>query len=260
VYALWVAAPATADGRVPRFLGILLPLLVLSGIASALAASWRARIDRGLWGVLRFLIPGGLMLLFAGAVITGFRDVPILSRFFSSGFSYDVRLGATLLALALFNSVINQARSRERAQGIALRKRLASVRRYFQEELDRPQPALRDEWFPYVLAFGLDKDAQDWFKAYGGQSAGGSEASSWSSSPSTSSSSSGSAPWSSVPSGWSGGGGAFGGAGATATWALAASSLAAGVAAPSSSGGSDGGSGGGGGGGSSSGGGGGGGW
>jgi len=231
-------------------------MLVLSGIASALAASWRGRIDRGPWAVLRFLIPAGLMLLFAGAVATGFRDVPILYRAFASGLSFEVRLGATLLALALFNSMINQARSRERAQGIALRKRLASARRYFELELDRPQPALRDEWFPYVLAFGLDKDAQDWFKAHGAQSSGRSSTS-WSGSTSTSSSSSGGSS-SSAPTGWSGGGGAFGGAGATATWALAASSLAAGVAAPSSSGSSSGG--GGGGGGSSSGGGGGGGW
>jgi uncharacterized membrane protein YgcG len=236
MYLFWTAAPATAEGRLPRFLGIGLPLLVLSGIASAMSASWRARIDRGLGGVLGFLIPSGLLLLLAGAVITGFRHVPILSGLW---FSYDVRLGATLLALALFNSVINQARSRERAQGIALRKRLASVRRYFQEELDRPQPALRDEWFPYVIAFGLDRDAQDWFKAYGGQSAGRSETSTWSSSSSTSSSSSGS----SAPTGWSGGGGSFGGAGATAAWAVAASSLAAGVAAPSSSGSSSGGGG-----------------
>ena len=167
MYLFWVAAPATAEGRLPRFLGIGIPMLVLSGIASAIAAAWRGRIDRGLGGVLGFLIPGGLMLLVAGAVVTGFRGVPILSSVFSSGFSYDVRLGATLLALALFNSMINQARSRERAQGIALRKRLASVRRYFEEELDRPQPALRDEWFPYVLAFGLDKNARDWFKAHG---------------------------------------------------------------------------------------------
>ena len=259
VYVLWVAAPATAEGRLPRFLGLLLPLLVLSGIASAMAAAWRGRIDRGLGGVLGFLIPSGLLLLVAGAVVTSFRGVPLLSDLFSSGFSYDVRLGATLLALALFNSVINQARSRERAQGIALRKRLASARRYFQRELDRPKPALRDEWFPYVLAFGLDKDARAWFKAHGGQSAGDSSTSSWSSSPSTSSSSGGGSS-SSAPTGWSGGGGSFGGAGATATWALAASSLAAGVSAPSSSSSSGGSSSGGGGGGSSSGGGGGGGW
>ena len=234
MYLFWTAAPATAEGRLPRFLGIGLPLLVLSGIASAMAASWRGRIDRGLGGVLAFLIPSALIPLLAGAVVTGFRGVPLLSQVFASGFSFDVRLGATLLALALFNSVINQARSRERAQGIALRKRLASARRYFQEELGRPQPALRDEWFPYVLAFGLDKDAQRWFKAHGGQSTGRSDTSTWSSSSPSSSSGSGSS--SSAPTGWSGGGGSFGGAGATAGWALAASSLAAGVAAPSSSG------------------------
>ena len=254
-YLFWTAAPATAEGRVPRFLGIFLPMLVLSGIASAFAASWRARVDRGPLAVIRFLIPGGLLLLFAAAVVRSFQDVPLLSSVFTSGFSFDVRLGATLLALALFNSVINQARSRERAQGIALRKRLASIRRYFQEELDKPQPALRNEWFPYVIAFGLDSDAQDWFKAYGGQSTSDSDRP-WSISPSSSSSSS-----SSSPAPWSGGGGSFGGAGATVAWAAAASSLAAGVAAPSSSGSSSsGGGGGGGGGGSSSGGGSGGGW
>ena len=255
MYLFWTAAPATAEGRLPRFLGIGIPMVVLSAIASALAASWRGRIDRGPAGVIGFLIPGGLMLLLAGGIVTGFRHVPILSHAFSEGFGFDVRLGATLLALALFNSMINQARSRERAQGIALRKRLASARRYFEQELDRPQPALRDEWFPYVLAFGLDRNAQDWFKAHGAESSGRSSTS-WSGSTSTSSSSSGSS--SSAPTGWSGGGGAFGGAGATATWAAAATSLAVGVAAPSSGGSSS--SGGGGGGGSSSGGGGGGGW
>ncbi len=256
MYLFWTAAPTTAEGRLPRFLGIGIPMLVLSGIASTMAASWRGRIDRGPWGVIRFLIPGALMLLLAGAVATGFRHVPILYDAFGAGLSFDVRLGATLLALAFFNSMINQARSRERAQGIALRKRLASARRYFEQELGQPQPALRDEWFPYVLAFGLDQDAQDWFKAHGAQSSGRSSTS-WSGSTPTSSSSG--SPSGSAPTGWSGGGGAFGGAGATATWALAASSLAAGVAAPSSSG-SSGGGGGGGGGGSSSGGGGGGGW
>jgi uncharacterized membrane protein YgcG len=261
VYLFWTAEPATAEGRVPRFVGILLPMLVLAGIASSIAAFWRARLDRGPWSVIRFLIPGGLMLAFAAGVVIGFRDVPMLSRAFRSGFSFDVRLGATLLALALFNSMINQARSRERAPGIAFRKRLASVRRYFQEELDKPQPALRNEWFPYVIAFGLDNDAQDWFKAYGGQSASDSNRP-WSLSPSSSSSgggsSSGSSSSSSAGSGWTGGGGSFGGAGATVAWAAAAGSLAAGVASPSS--GSSSGGGGGGGGGSSSGGGGGGGW
>ena len=256
MYLFWTAAPATADGRLPRFLGIGIPMVVFCGIASAMSAVWRGRIDRSPFGVIGFLIPGGLMLLLAAGVATGFRGVPILSEAFGAGFSFEVRLGAALLALALFNSVINQARSRERAQGLALRKRLASARRYFEEQLDQPQPALRDEWFPYVLAFGLDKEARDWFKAHGGESTH-SSTSTWSSGSSTSSS--GSSSSSSAPTPWSGGGGAFGGAGATATWAAAAGSLAVGVAAPSSSS-SSGGGGGGGGGGSSSGGGGGGGW
>jgi len=172
---------------------------VLSGIASAMAVSWRARIDRGPRSVIRFLIPGGLMLLLAAAVVTGFRFVPLLSSVFSSGFSFEVRLGATLLALAFFNSMINQARSRERAQGIALRKRLASARRYFQEQLSQPRPALRDEWFPYVLAFGLDKDARDWFKAHGGESTSDSDRP-WSISPSSPSRRTPSCPsWSAAP-------------------------------------------------------------
>ena len=65
---------------------------------------------------------------------------------------------------SLFNSIVSNARSRERAKGIALLQALTSARRFFEDQLGRPQPALRDEWFPYVLAFGLDDDAQRWFR------------------------------------------------------------------------------------------------
>jgi uncharacterized membrane protein YgcG len=155
----------------------------------------------------------------------------------------------------MINSIVNAARSRERMQGIALRKRLASARRYFANEFGKPEPALRDEWFPYVLALGLDGESRRWFRSFGGASNDRSSSAGWSRSSGSSSSSG-----SSGPTGWTGGGGAFGGAGATASWAAAAGALSAGVAAPSSSssGGSSGG--GGGGGSSSSGGGGGGGW
>ena len=30
------------------------------------------------------------------------------------------------------------------------------MRRYFKEELAMPQPALRDAWYPYAIAFGLE--------------------------------------------------------------------------------------------------------
>ncbi len=151
--------------------------------------------------------------------------------------------------LALLKLVLDLLQATDPPAKIAFRKRIAGARRFFIEQLALPQPSLRDEWFPYLLAFGLGTNVDRWFRAFGGEALS-SGMTSWSSSSSSSSpSSSGSS--------WTGGGGAFGGAGATGTWAIAAGAMAAGVSAPSSSGS---GGGGGGGGGSSSGGGGGGGW
>jgi uncharacterized membrane protein YgcG len=162
------------------------------------------------------------------------------------GLHAPVLFALLLWTLAFHKLVLDLLRIRDTPEKIAYRKRIAGARRYFIEQLALPQPALRDEWFPYVLAFGLGTSVDRWFRSFGGQTrSGGFTGSSMSSSSSSSSSSSG----------WTGGGGAFGGAGASGSWAVAAGAMAAGVSAPSSSG-----SGGGGGGGSSSGGGGGGGW
>ncbi|HEX8616132.1 MAG TPA: hypothetical protein VF911_00990 [Thermoanaerobaculia bacterium] len=152
-----------------------------------------------------------------------------------------------LWTLALAKLVFDLLRIKDTPAKIAYRKRIAGARQYFEEQLRRDTPDLRDEWFPYVLAFGLGKQVDRWFRSFGGETSHASS-SAWSSSSTSSSSSSGSQ--------WTGGGGAFGGAGASGTWAVAAGAMAAGVSAPSSSG-SGGSSGGGG---SSSGGGGGGGW
>ncbi|HYH06562.1 MAG TPA: hypothetical protein VEK11_05800 [Thermoanaerobaculia bacterium] len=162
----------------------------------------------------------------------------------------------TLFALAfwtltLLHLILDLFKITDPPDLIGYRKRIAGARRYFLDELRKAQPDMRDEWFPYVIAFGLGSHVDRWFRAFGGTSRA--QSSTWSSSSSTSSSSSSSASSSS----WTGGGGAFGGAGASGTWAVAAGGIAAGVAAPSSSGS---GSSSGGGGSSSSGGGGGGGW
>jgi uncharacterized membrane protein YgcG len=256
MYLLW-SAPGSADQRIPRILAVVVPAGLLAGFGGGAAMSWRGRIDRGLLATVAFWIPGALLLGLAFLAVNGFQGVSWLQEAvaLAGWLTFDLRLAITLIALAFFNSIVNNARSRERGQGIALRKRLASARRFFERELDRAQPALRDEWFPYVLAFGLDDEAQDWFKAHGGESSARSTPV-WAGRSSTSSSGGSS----SGPTGWTGGGGAFGGAGASGSWALAASSLSAGVAAPSSSGSGSSSGGGGGGGGSSSGGGGGGGW
>lgn len=187
-----------------------------------------------------FVVPALLL----GIPFLGFAAGAIASAGSRIGPALPFALAVWLLAL--LHLVLNLMKIRDPREVIAYRKRLAGARKFFLDQLQQPQPALRDEWFPYVLAFGLGKHADRWFRAFGGASGG----SAWSSASTSSASSSSSSSTSS----WTGGGGAFGGAGATGSWALAAGTIAAGVAAPGSSGG------GGGGGGSSSGGGGGGGW
>jgi uncharacterized membrane protein YgcG len=165
-------------------------------------------------------------------------------------FTTPALLAAVAWNLAVFNLILDALRIDERPEKIAARKKLASARAYFQQQLQSRSPALRDDWFPYLLAFGLGENVDSWFRAYGQARVGATR--DHASSPDTS-----------FPGGggqsWTGGGGAFGGAGANGAWAVAATAVGAGVAAPgSSSGGGSSSSGGGGG--SSSGGGGGGGW
>ena len=149
--------------------------------------------------------------------------------------------------------VLRGARTNVDPDRLELRRTLAAGRAFFMRELARPQPSLDDAWYPYLLAFGLGKHIDQWFRAFGGAHERAATSASGMAIASSSMSSTG---------GWSGGGpqfsggGGFGGGGAGRTWATAVSGMAAGVAAPCSS--SSGGGGGGGGG--SSGGGGGGGW
>lgn len=207
------------------------------------AVSWRGRVHglgrAALWFAVPIVVLSAVLLR---VLLTGETRAGVLPL-----------LGVTILALAVVRSVLNQAQSREVPERIAVRRRLALARAWFEEQLKRSDPSLKDEWFPWLIAFGLAKHMDKWFKAFGGEAAAvvshSRSAGSWSGSSGSSSSG-----------GWSGfgGGGGFSGGGASATWAAAAGSMAAGVSAPSSSGGSSGGGGGGGGGGSSGGGGGGG--
>jgi hypothetical protein len=156
-------------------------------------------------------------------------------------------------ALCIASTSINGMKSRQTSEAIAFRKRLAAGRVYFMQELNRARPNLEDEWYPWLLAFGLGKQMDAWTSGrestsstYFFDSQIGSN--------STSSSTSG-ATTSFSGSSWTGGGGLSGGAGATGAWTAAAAGMAAGVSAPSSgdsggggssSGGSSGGGGGGG--------------
>ena len=196
----------------------------------------------------KLLRPTGMIVVALGFILAGlWTPVLVGSLLFPIPLKMSwVGMAALLVfGVTVANSFFNNARTRDSREAVTVRKRLAGIRRYFKSELEKQSPDLEDDWFPYLLAFGLAKDVDKWSVAnsrhvdfstsrtrgFSGGSSG---------------------------SGWSGGGGAFGGAGASAGWAAAATGLAAGVASPGSSGGGS--SGGGGGGGGSSGGGGGGGW
>jgi hypothetical protein len=229
----WVRAP---DESFPTVL-LLAPLAVVYVIGIILAFGYhgsthdlRARAVRALIAPLLIVI--GLSWVQLGGI------VPLTSL---------QLLGLTVLVLGALNSLFNAMHGRDTPEGLELRRKLGSARKYFERELASERPRLRDEWFPYLLAFGLGPRIERWFKSFGSNAQTGVA---FTTTPNSSSGTS------SGTSGWTGGGGTFGGAGASASWTSAVAGVAAGVAKPSSSGGSSGGGGGG----SSSGGGGGGGW
>ncbi len=164
--------------------------------------------------------------------------LPVILCFCSLVFAY---LGGSPLLLsglfffyaAAIFTLFSTAKTRDSSEGTVVGRNLASARRFFKEELKKASPAIRDEWFPYLLAFGLGPRIDTWSKRFGNMAGREIERSSTGSSSFT------------------GGGGNFGGGGASGSWAAAATSLGAG-SSPSSSGSSSGSS--------SSGGGGGGGW
>jgi len=212
-------------------------------IGAFAAIRYQNRMDRlGRWSLSLLFVP--LIFLWSawGGVVSGGAS-PLLAL-----------VGQLLLRLAVVNNLFNAAKTRSGPRKIARRKELVAARRYFERELSRPAPRMKDAWFPWIAAFGLGPAVDKWFRAFGGASSAihSSASSGFSSSSSSSSSSSGFAGESG---GFTGGGGFSGGGGSSGSWAVAAGALAAGVSAPGSSGG-----GGGGGGGGSSGGGGGGGW
>jgi uncharacterized membrane protein YgcG len=231
----WVRAP---EESLPTVL-LLAPLAVLYVIGIILAFGYHGSAHDLRGRAVRALVPPLLIVIGVSWLQLG-GVVPLTSL---------QLLGITLLALGALNSLFNALHGRDTPEGLELRRKLGSARKYFERELASERPRLRDEWFPYLLAFGLGPRIERWFKSFGSNAQTGVA---FTTTPNSSSGTS------TGTSGWTGGGGTFGGAGASASWTSAVAGVAAGVAKPSSSGGSSGG--GGGGGGSSSGGGGGGGW
>jgi hypothetical protein len=169
-----------------------------------------------------FLVPF-LLMMFPSALLA----LGALRAYPNGRMTLPLLIACAAWLLVILRFALDLLKTREGREVIAARQKVLALRQYFIEQLRLPQPALRDEWFPHLLAFGLGRHSDRWFRAFGGAAAATTPFSTGSSSSSSSSASSS----------WSGGGGAFGGAGATGSWAVAAAAIGAGVATPSSSGG-----------------------
>jgi uncharacterized membrane protein YgcG len=221
---LIVAGIMGSDNDAPVCITVGVGGFIVLGFA-AIAAKANANIIRN---YIRFLIPAIVLTPLYWFVIG-----------YTRGAARLLLHAPTLIAICAFAAALTKLtldllRSPESPERIAFRKKMYAARDYFVAELNSKTPRLRDEWYPYFLAFGLGTHVDKWFGSHGaGVTEGSSE-------PRMAiSSSSGS---SSMSSGFTGGGGAFGGAGASGGWAIAAAAMAAGVSAPSSSGSSSGGS------------------
>lgn len=232
--AFLVLVVAEAVSRGPAALGMglalvgitLVPVLLAYGFAAGYAKS----IQHPHLASLGFLVP--LLGVVGGAWLLARFSHLVESSGRGESLGVFGILATACWAAALVNSVLNAALTRDSRAAVRARQTLAGVRRRLADELATPQPYIRDEWFPYLLAFGLQRHVDRWFGSHGGET-------------STLVGFSGGGSSSSGRPVFTGGGGSFGGAGASATWAAAATGMGAGVSPPSSSGGSGGGGGGG---------------
>lgn len=201
-------------------------LLVFGTLPFILAARqmglrFRANIQWGPTKALSTLVPVGLAM--GGAALYLWRWADSGMEPASNGFI----VGVVMLALSVLFAGVGALKSAQHRAALAFRKMLASGREFFIAELAKDRPALRDEWFPWILAFGLGKQMDDWSAQLESGSTSGSSIGS--TSPGSFGSGSGSGTWTGFAGGRSGGGGSG------ASWSTAAAGLAAPIAPAGSS-------------------------
>jgi hypothetical protein len=137
-------------------MGLAIVYGALYGIGAALAWVFRRRIQH--------LDAASPLILWLPALL-------LYLTWLGSRTSLVAALGTIFLRMAVVLSIFNLAKTRTGPRRIALRKDLALVRLFFHRDPARPAPRLSDEWFPYVVAFGLAPQAERWFRRYGGAAA-----------------------------------------------------------------------------------------
>lgn len=202
---------------------LLSTTLLLIIVARAQGLRFRANIQWGPQQALASLIPVALAIGAAALYLWRWADTGVEPA------SGSFILGVVMLALSVLFAGVGALTSTQHRAALAFRKMLASGREFVIAELAKDRPALRDEWFPWVLAFGLGKQMDDWSAQREGASTIGSSAGSISPGSFGSGENSGSATWTGFAGGRSGGGGSG------ASWSTAVAGLASPIAAESSS-------------------------
>lgn len=215
------------SGRITTIVAALfafgaLPLIV---VARQLGLRFRANIQWGPTKAFWTFVPAALAMGAAALYLWRWADSGVEPV--SDGFV----AGVVTLALSILFAGVGALKSTQHRAALAFRKMLASGREFFIAELAKERPALRDEWFPWVLAFGLGKQVDGWSALRASA-----QSTTRSSDSSTSSSSLRSGEGGSVSGTWTGfAGGRSGGGGGGASWGAAAAGLAAPIAPASSS-------------------------
>ena len=221
---LWTAWYRGETGVfLPLFVGIA--ALVVTGIVRGAGVIFRSRMD---WGR-----PAALLCLLPALVVAAATAV-FLWQYAGRGvvdLSPPALLAIVGLALWVTYNAIRGLQSRTSRTAVALRKNLTAGRKFFSAELRRPHTALRDEWYPWLLALGLGEEADDWSTRRVSPD-DADRRFEQASSGYTSSSGHGEVVSSG---GWSGfGGGRSGSGGGGAAWSVAAAGMAAPVSPPPS--------------------------
>ena len=217
----WLSDRTTTNAAALFVFGAL-PLILF---ARREGLRFRANIQWGPPKALSSLLPAAPAIVAAALYLWRWADGGVAPA------SDNLVVGVVMLALSVLFAGVGALKSTQHRAALTFRKLLASGREFFIAELAKERPALRDEWFPWVLAFGLGKQMDDWSALRARQSTTRSSSSGTSQGSFNSGDGGGS-----LSGGWTGfAGGRSGGGGGGASWGAAAAGLAAPIAPPSSS-------------------------
>jgi hypothetical protein len=201
--------------------GVCGVLLALAGRVAS--TSFRTRLDWGRQEALLCLLPALLVAGAAAAWLWFYGDAG------AAALRPITVLAFVTLAYALVCALIDALKTQQSAQTLAFRQALTAVRAFFKIELEKARPALRNEWYPWLLALGLGPQAEAWSADAAFERSRRTlrrkreDAPHWST---------GAEPEPTAATTWEGfGGGRSGGAGGGASWAATAGAFAASVPA-----------------------------